>query len=90
MNKIKWTLMTLAIVFSIGGAFATRSHPPKDVENGLYYYNGFGYIPVDGNQGQGYLCINLANVCTYFFNSSTQTYNPYTVGSYTPVGVTGK
>jgi hypothetical protein len=90
MKKIKWTLMALAIIFSIGGAFATRPHPPKGVEAGLYYYNGSVYVPVVGNNGTGYICTGTANTCTYFFDSSTQTYNPYNTGNYTPVGLTGK
>jgi len=90
MNKIKWTLMALAIIFSIGGAFATRSHPPKAVEAGLYYYNGSVYVPVTGDMGTGYFCFGNTNTCTYFFNSSTQTYSPYTVGNYTPISLTGK
>jgi hypothetical protein len=90
MNKIKWTLIALAIIFIIGGAFATRSHPPKAVEAGLYYYNGSVYVPVTGNNGTGYICVGQANICTYFYNSSTQTYNPYNTGNYFPLSLTGK
>jgi hypothetical protein len=90
MNKIKQTLMTFAILVSIGSAFAFRPHTSKAFENGLYYYNGTVYVPVTGNMGQGYLCVGNSDVCTYFFNSSTQTYNPYITGNYTPVSLTGK
>ena len=82
MNKIKWTFLSLAIFLSIGGAFATRT---QHKTNGmLFYWNGLGYIPVNGQIGVDYICEGSVNVCTYLFNPSTQTYNPYNIGDYTP------
>ena len=81
MNKIKWTFLSLAILLSIGGAFATR---PQHKTNGmLFYWNGLGYIPVNGTIGQDYICEGDLNVCTYIFIPSTQTYQPYNTGNYT-------
>jgi hypothetical protein len=82
MNKIKWTLLSLAILLSIGGAFATR---PQHKANGMvYYWNGFLYAPVAGQIGVDYICEGEANVCTYVFIPSTQTYQPLNIGDYTP------
>ena len=41
MKKIKFMIMTLAIAFSIGGAFATAPHLPQDCQGATqYYFNG--------------------------------------------------
>ncbi len=58
--KIKWTILTFAILFSIGSAFATR---PRALST-LYYYNGSGYVPA-GTLGVNYVCETSPNVCTY-------------------------
>jgi hypothetical protein len=66
MNKIKCLIMTLAILLSIGGAFATRPHFDcrTDVQ---YYFNGAGYNPA-GKLGVNYNCQSSPNICTYTFN----------------------
>jgi hypothetical protein len=82
MNKIKWTILTFAILFSIGSAFATR---PKALFSGLYYYTGSGYAPAQ-TLGVNYVCESSPNVCTYTYSNGV--YTPYnTQATYTPLGV---
>ena len=84
MKKIKWTIMTLAILFSIGGAFASRPHP---LQTGLFYWNGVGYSAVNGQMGVGWVCVTSGSICTY--TKSGVTYTPYQTGSsYTPLQLT--
>lgn len=82
MNKIKWTFMTLAILLSVSGAFASRTH--HKAFDSLYYWNGSTYVPVAGQQGVDYECVGGANICTYDYSPITQTYTPYNAGNYTP------
>lgn len=80
MKKIKWTTMTLAVVLGIGASFAFR---PKPLASGLYYYNGFGYVPA-GTEGVTYVCEESANVCTYILQNGV--YTPYeTAATYVKV-----
>jgi hypothetical protein len=84
MKKIKWTILTLAILSSIGGAFASRPHA---LVSGLYYFDGSGYMPVPGQLGVAYVCESSPNTCTYTYSQGV--YTPYqTASSYTPVEVT--
>jgi hypothetical protein len=87
MKKIKWTIMTLVVLFSIGAAFATR---PANMQSGLYYWNGSAYMPVAGNMGQGWICISPSSaVCCYTYANGV--YTPYMSASqYTPIGIDGK
>jgi hypothetical protein len=83
MNKIKWTLLTFAILISIGGAFASRPHARLST---LYYFDGSGYMPV-GQLGVTYVCESSTSVCTYTYSGGV--YTPYqTLSSYTPIQVT--
>ncbi len=85
MNKIKWTILTFAILFSIGSAFATRPHANFGT---LYYYNGSGYSPA-GTLGITYVCETSSNVCTYTYGGGV--YTPYqTSSNYTPLGITAE
>ncbi|MHA4811927.1 DUF6520 family protein [Flavitalea flava] len=83
MKKIKFSLMSLAIIVSICGAFATR--PSFDCRTATqYYYNGTAYIQT-GTYGIGYICMAAAGVtCTYTYDSGTQTYTGCRTGNYTP------
>jgi hypothetical protein len=83
MKKIKWTILTLAILSSIGGAFATRPHA---LVSGLYYFNGEGYLPA-GTLGITYVCETSSNICTYTYSGGV--YTPYQIQSnYTPILLT--
>jgi hypothetical protein len=83
MNKIKWTFMTLAILLSIGGAFATRprcdcSFAPQ------YYFNGASYN-LAGQLGVQYNCwVPSANTCTYTTSDGVH-FIPCQIGNYQPV-----
>jgi len=83
MKKIKWTILTFAVLLSIGSAFATR---PKPLQSNLYYWNGSGYMPA-GQFGVTYYCTSSTSTCTYVLSQGV--YTPYqTAASYTPIGVT--
>ena len=85
MKKIKWTILTFAILLSVGGAFASRPHA---LQNGLYYYTGSGYMPA-GQMGVNYVCESSSNICTYTLSSGV--YTPYqTSSNYTPIELTTK
>ena len=81
MNKIKLTILSLAVLLSVGGAFAARSRQPSQ---GIYYWNSSRYMPA-GTLGLNYWCATpSANVCTY--NLWLGVYSPYmTNAQYTPV-----
>jgi len=83
MNKIKWTILTSAILFSICSAFATRPHA---LQSGLYWYNGTEYLAA-GQMGVNYVCETSSNTCTYSYSDGV--YTPYqTAATYTYLGVT--
>jgi len=80
MNKIKWTILASAILFSICSAFATR---PKPLQSGLYYWNGSEYIAA-GQMGVNYVCETSSNTCTFTYSDGV--YTPYqTASNYTPI-----
>jgi hypothetical protein len=71
MKKIKLSIMTLAIVLSIGGAFATSPTVNQQCQGFTqYYYNGSGYV-LAGKLGIDYLCESSAQVCTFYKVSGT-------------------
>jgi hypothetical protein len=82
MKKIKWTIMSLAIIVSVCGAFATR---PKFTCTQLtqYYYTGTGYMPA-GIVDVDYICSQGSTTCTYYTTNGGITYSPCTVGVYDP------
>jgi hypothetical protein len=63
MKKIKWTIMTLAILLSIGGAFATRPHYDCTF-NAQYHLTNTGFVSA-GTFGVDFICIESSNVCSY-------------------------
>jgi hypothetical protein len=81
-KKLKFTIMSLAVLVSVVGAFATR---PRFDCTGVpnYYFDGASYKPA-GRYGTDYLCIGSSGNCTYVFNGSG--YSPCRVGAYTPLG----
>jgi Family of unknown function (DUF6520) len=81
MKRFKWTIMTLAIVFSICGAFATRPH--YDCRTATQYmWNGTAY-ELAGTEGVNYQCTGISGTCTYTL--SNQVYTPCQFGTYDPV-----
>lgn len=82
MKKIKFSLMTLAVLISIGGALASR---PGNFGT-LYYWTGTTYMPA-GTLGVNYVCTSSTSVCTYTLSGGV--YTPFqTASTYTPVGLT--
>ena len=66
MKRIKWTIMTLIISLSVGGALATA--PQHDCRTDAQYYaTGGTYMPA-GTFGVNYLCDSGADACTYTFD----------------------
>jgi hypothetical protein len=81
MKKIKFSIMTLAILLSIGGAFATRPH--FDCRTATqYYFNGASYLPA-GAFGVDYICQGQVGTCTY--TCASNVYTPCQFGEYVPV-----
>ncbi len=64
MKKFRAILMTLAIVVSVGFAFANTQNPCIFYEQ--YYKQGDCYFPVPGNFGYHYICVSMGSVCTYW------------------------
>jgi hypothetical protein len=82
MKRIKWTIMTLAIVFSVGSAFTTRLYTAPR-QSYLYYWNGNTYMAA-GQFGVDYTCQSSSSICTY--SRSGNTYTPYqTLATYSPI-----
>lgn len=81
MKKIKLIIMTLAIAFSIGGAFATAPRQSQDCQGATqYWYNGGTYV-LAGRLGIDYICVTPSSaVCTYYKVGST--YTPCMWGNY--------
>jgi hypothetical protein len=83
MKKIKWTIMTLAIVLSVGSAVATRLYSDTKGQSNLYYFNGTQYMPA-GQFGVTYFCQSSSSICTYSYSNGV--YTPYqTLGTYSPL-----
>jgi hypothetical protein len=84
MKKIKWTIMTLAICLSLGGALATA--PQHDCRTDQQYFlSGSVYMPA-GVFGQTFLCDAGLSPCTYTFDGVN--YWPCRQGSYRIVNLT--
>ena len=78
MKRIKWTIMTLIISLSVGGALATA--PQHDCRTDTQYYlTGGAYMPA-GTFGVTFLCDAGINPCTYTFDGVN--YWPCRQGSY--------
>ena len=77
MKKIKWSIMSLAVVFILCAALATKPHSDCTTLP-QYYFNGTGYLPVS----QFYACMQGGSTCTYYTLNGGITYSPCTVGTY--------
>jgi hypothetical protein len=81
MKKIKLTIMSLAILLSIGGAFATNRH--QDCRYATQYiFNGVNYTPA-GTAGISYICMGSSGNCTYYLVAGG--YALCQPGAYTPI-----
>ena len=79
MKKIKLIIMTLAILSSIGGAFATRPHYDCTFST-QYFWTGSAYAPA-GTFGINFICQTGANSCSYVLVGGQ--YVQCRVGTYT-------
>jgi hypothetical protein len=83
MKKIKWTIMTAAVLFSVCAAFATR--PKFDCTQATqYWYNGSGYAPA-GTYGENFVCTDGTGTCSYYTTNGGQTYLPCMEGTFEPI-----
>lgn len=64
MKKIKWSILSLAVVLSVCGAFATRPH--FDCSNMTQYYFAGGVYSEAGEEGVNYTCDQGTGACTYY------------------------
>ncbi len=79
MKKVKWTIMSLAVIFSICGAFATKPH--FDCSNMVQYYFAGGTYNPAGIYGDDYICVNGTGTCT-FYTPDNINYYPCQAGAY--------
>jgi len=63
MKRIKWTIMTLIISLSVGGALATA--PQHDCRTDYQYFLSGGTNMPAGTWGVNYLCDSGTDICTY-------------------------
>jgi len=79
MKKFKWTILSLAVIVSVCGAFVTRPHFDCSTMT-QYYFQGGVYFPA-GEEGVSYTCTNGSGTCTYYTNNGI-TYFPCQPGLY--------
>jgi hypothetical protein len=84
MKKIKLIIMSVAVITSIGGAFATKLHQTCTGST-QYYASGGGYTQVPGAEGTAYICMSGGTTCTYYLNNGV--YQSCQSGSYTLIGL---
>jgi hypothetical protein len=76
MKKVKWTLMSLAVLVSVGGAFASRLHNQGPCTGDTqYYYAGGGAYVNAGKLGTNYLCDSGSGTCTYYTTDNIHYYS---------------
>jgi hypothetical protein len=76
-------LHVTAILISAGAAIASsKAHKPAN--SALYYKDGNNYYPA-GDYGLDYECFDGTSVCTYFYETSSQQYVPFSAGKYVSV-----
>jgi hypothetical protein len=78
MKKFKWSVMSLAVVFSICAAFSTKPHFDCTTMQQYYFVPPNTYVEVSPNYG----CIQGTTTCTYYTNNGGITFAPCTVGTY--------
>lgn len=79
MKKIKWILLSSAIILSVSGAFATR--PQFDCSNDTQYYLAGGTYNLAGTEGVNYVCSQGSGTCTYYTEDGV-TFYPCQPGTY--------
>lgn len=79
MKKIKWSILSLAVILSVCGAFVTRPH--FDCSTMTQYYFAGGVYTTAGEEGVDYICTQGQSVCTYYTNNG-QTFFQCQAGVY--------
>ena len=83
MKKVKLAFVAMAILLSVGGAFATRAHLDCRFAQ-QYVAVGSGYMPV-GQIGVAYICeFSPGTTCTYYLVGNNQ-YQACQTGAYYPL-----
>jgi hypothetical protein len=83
MKKIKFVIISTAIVCAITAAFAsTRVKAPCDYATQYRYYNG-SYI-LAGEYAVDYYCVGTLGVCTWYKPWPTSDWTPCKSGTYLP------
>jgi hypothetical protein len=82
MKRVKLAIMAAAILLSIGGAFATKIHQDCRYAQ-QYVYTGSGYMPITGELGTTYYCVDVPGTCTY--NLVAAGYAACQAGGYQPI-----
>ncbi|GGA92142.1 DUF6520 family protein [Puia dinghuensis] len=77
MKKIKWSILSLTVVFAITAAFTSKPHFDCTTFQ-QYYFNGSSYIPVSAQYG----CAAGSQFCTYYTTNGGITYTGCTIGTY--------
>ena len=79
MKKFKWSILSLAIIVSVCGAFATRPH--FDCSNMIQYALIGGVYSPCGTEGVNYVCSAGSGPCTYYTTNGV-TFFECQVGTY--------
>jgi hypothetical protein len=82
MKRIKFLLISIAIVTALGSSFATRVKAPCEFMTQYRLYNG-SYV-LAGTYGLDYLCTGTLDVCTWYKPWPTSSWTPCRAGTYIP------
>lgn len=80
MTKLKWILMSIAILTAVGGAVASANRAV--CESFPQYVRYAGVYMSAGVEGQTYYCYGSAGVCTYWLPNPPNGYQPCKTGAY--------
>ena len=87
MKRIKWTIMTVIVSLSVGGALATAPQHDCRTDPQFYATGAGGFMPA-GTFGVNYICDASSNTCTYTTDGFGN-YFPCRSGNYRqPTGMT--
>jgi hypothetical protein len=80
MKKIRWIMLSTAVVTAVVAAMATNSRPACSSLPQYWEYNG-NFYPA-GIEGYDYVCQfdHYGKTCTYYFDEASGTYKPCKYG----------
>jgi hypothetical protein len=79
MQKFKWSILSIAVILAVCGAFVTRPH--FDCSTATQYYYAGGTYNEAGEEGVDYTCTNGSGTCTYYTTNGI-TFYPCQAGLY--------